>query len=191
MTVQEKRKRLERFCDDTNHCRGCILEKRGPIFDGCYNDGVPDEIINENYEIVLKSNGFNFLLDYEVSATNYQALAMRTNDGGCTQRLDAYIGGHYSKLPNRFDPGELFNGALGLTGEAGEVADMIKKHIFHGHDLDRDALIKELGDVCWYIALLCTAINVDMSEVMSRNIEKLKNRYPEGFSESASINRTE
>ena len=92
-------------------------------------------------------------------------------------------------MPGTPDTGDLFNGALGLTGEAGEVADMIKKHIFHGHDLDTDALVKEIGDVCWYVALLCTAIGVDMASVMEKNIEKLKTRYPEGFSSEASINR--
>ncbi len=120
----------------------------------------------------------------------YQALAMRTNDELSVSRV-------YNACTESFtdtskpDPGELLNGALGLTGEAGEVSDMIKKHIFHGHDLDRDELIKELGDVCWYVALLCTAIDVDLSDVMTRNINKLKMRYPEGFSESASINRKE
>ena len=121
----------------------------------------------------------------------YENLAMRTNDGKCTNRVggkaSAWIIGNEIEI----DPGELLNGALGLTGEAGEVADAIKKFIFHGHDLDRDGLIKELGDVCWYLALLCHAIDVPLEEVMIRNIEKLKKRYPEGFSESASINREE
>jgi len=90
-----------------------------------------------------------------------------------------------------YDPGELLNGALGLTGEAGEVADMIKKHIFHGHELNRGELVKEIGDCAWYLALLCYAIEISLEEVMIANIEKLQNRYPEGFSESASINRTE
>jgi len=122
----------------------------------------------------------------------YQELAMRTNDGKCGKRVydrlmdqdSDYLGG----LP---DLGELFNGSLGLTGESGEVADMIKKYIFHGHDLDKKALVKELGDVCWYVALLAHAIDVDFEEILSLNIDKLKSRYPEGFSESASINRKE
>lgn len=121
----------------------------------------------------------------------YENLAMRTNDGKCTNRVggkaSAWIVGNEKEI----DPGELLNGALGLTGEAGEVADSIKKFIFHGHDLGRDGLIKELGDVCWYLALLCHAIDVPLEEVMTLNIEKLKKRYPEGFSESASINRKE
>lgn len=91
----------------------------------------------------------------------------------------------------KVNPGELLNGALGLTGEAGEVSDLVKKYLFHGHDLEREEMIKELGDVCWYISLLCHAINVSLDEVMLSNIIKLKRRYPEGFSSEASINRKE
>lgn len=76
--------------------------------------------------------------------------------------------------------------ALGLAGEAGEVADTIKKAVFHQHGLNRDVLIKELGDVLWYVAALCTKIDVDMSEVMERNIAKLRLRYPSGYSSADS-----
>lgn len=120
---------------------------------------------------------------------DYQSLAMRTNDGKCTESVLQYIA-DVNDTPCLFrGVGEMLNGALGITGEAGEVADLIKKHIFHGHDLDTDALVKEIGDVCWYVALLCTAIGVDLESVMEKNIEKLKTRYPEGFSSEASINR--
>ena len=131
----------------------------------------------------------------------YENLAMRTNDGKINERVrietktfDYWLldYDHENAVKvHGYDPGELLNGALGLTGEAGEVADQIKKTIFHGHKFDYDGLIKELGDVCWYLALLCHAIDVPLEEVMIRNIEKLKKRYPEGFSESASINRKE
>lgn len=130
----------------------------------------------------------------------YQDLAMRTNDGLCTDRVENCIEKFLRAVSYRsmglsdeiiIDPGELLNGALGLTGEAGEVSDMIKKYIFHGHDLNRGELVKELGDCAWYLALLCSAIDITLEEVLIANIEKLRNRYPEGFSESASINRTE
>ena len=85
----------------------------------------------------------------------------------------------------------LVNAALGLCGEAGEAADIIKKHIFHDHELDRDGLIKELGDVAWYIAEAATALGVSLEEVLSKNIEKLQKRYPEGFDYQRSINREE
>lgn len=79
--------------------------------------------------------------------------------------------------------------AIGLAGEAGEVNDIIKKGVFHQHGINRDELIKELGDCLWYIAALCTKLDVNMAEVMERNIDKLKARYPDGYSSEASINR--
>lgn len=87
----------------------------------------------------------------------------------------------YQKLSKRTmsnihkDPTQsLINGALGLTGEAGEVADVIKKHVFHGHELDKTALKKELGDVMWYISCCATALNIEMDEIGQSNIEKLQ-----------------
>lgn len=85
----------------------------------------------------------------------------------------------------------IHNGALGLCGESGEVADIVKKWKFQGHDLDKQKMIKELGDVCWYIAITAEGLGVDIETVMQLNIEKLKNRYPEGFEAEKSINRTE
>lgn len=81
--------------------------------------------------------------------------------------------------------------ALGLAGEAGEVADTIKKAVFHRHDLDRDVLIKELGDVLWYVAALCSKIDVSLDEVMARNIAKLQKRYPNGYSSEDSKARVD
>ena len=83
----------------------------------------------------------------------------------------------------------LINGVMGLCGEAGEAIDIVKKHLAQGHALDRDGLIKELGDVAWYLAETATALGVDLDEVLERNIEKLKNRYPEGFSAEKSQHR--
>lgn len=81
--------------------------------------------------------------------------------------------------------------ALGLAGEAGEVADTIKKAVFHQHGVDREELIKELGDVLWYVAALCTKLDVSLAEVMTRNIEKLKRRYPDGYSSGDSKKRVD
>lgn len=80
-------------------------------------------------------------------------------------------------------------GALGLAGEAGEVADYIKKVVGHNHPLDKDTLVKELGDVLWYVAELCSTVGVSMGDVADKNIAKLRARYPEGFSSERSINR--
>ena len=85
----------------------------------------------------------------------------------------------------------LTNAVMGLCGESGEACDIVKKHLFHGHELDRDAIIKELGDVAWYLAEASEALGISLDEVLERNIEKLKKRYPEGFSSEKSINRTE
>lgn len=85
----------------------------------------------------------------------------------------------------------LIDAALGLTGEAGEVADLVKKANYQGHILDKDAVMKELGDVAWYIALACQALGVTMQEVLQMNVDKLRKRYPDGFNASMSRNRTE
>lgn len=85
----------------------------------------------------------------------------------------------------------LTNYALGLTGEAGEVADLIKKSVFHGHNVPMDELIKELGDVLWYIASLASTIDVSLEDIANKNTDKLKTRYPEGFDQNKSINRVE
>lgn len=84
---------------------------------------------------------------------------------------------------------QLANAALGLSGEAGEVADMVKKHLFHSHPLGRDEMVKELGDCLWYVAAMATALDIPLSEIGERNIEKLRRRYPEGFSAERSLNR--
>lgn len=104
---------------------------------------------------------------------DYQRLAARTINPGL----------------NDFE--QLANAALGLAGEAGEAADALKKHLFHGHPLDADAVAKEIGDVLWYAAAVCTSIGVDLDDVAARNVAKLRARYPEGFSEDASRNRVQ
>ena len=85
----------------------------------------------------------------------------------------------------------IVNAALGIAGEGGEVADMIKKHIFQGHDLDIDHLAKELGDVLWYIALGAHCIGYSLEDIMMMNVEKLRKRYPNGFESERSQHRVE
>lgn len=79
--------------------------------------------------------------------------------------------------------------AIGLAGEAGEVAEHVKKGVFHEHGIDELKLKKELGDVCWYVAAICTKLGIDLGDVMAANIDKLKQRYPQGWSAEDSINR--
>ena len=83
----------------------------------------------------------------------------------------------------------ILNGILGLCGETGEVADHIKKATFQGHEFDVDKVVGELGDVCWYVAILAKGLNVDLETVMQKNIEKLQRRYPDGFAAEKSLNR--
>ena len=85
--------------------------------------------------------------------------------------------------------GRIANGALGLAGEAGEAADLVKKHLFHDHPLDRDKLRSELGDVLWYLATLADAVGLELDDIAAHNVEKLRRRYPEGFSADRSMNR--
>ena len=85
----------------------------------------------------------------------------------------------------------LINGVMGLCGESGEAIDIVKKWLAQGHELDKEKLKKELGDICWYVAETATALGCDLEDIMSENIEKLKKRYPEGFDAEKSVNRTE
>ena len=81
--------------------------------------------------------------------------------------------------------------AVGLAGEVGEVVEHVKKGVFHRHDIDRSVLLKEIGDVLWYAAGMCTVMGIDLEQVMQENIRKLANRYPEGFASVASKERAE
>ena len=84
--------------------------------------------------------------------------------------------------------------ALGLCGEAGEFADHVKKAQHHrlGIDADRESKMrKELGDVLWYIAHACNVMGWGLEEIALLNVEKLRARYPEGFSPAASVARAD
>ena len=85
----------------------------------------------------------------------------------------------------------LINGVMGLCGESGEAIDIVKKWLAQGHELDKEKLKKELGDICWYLAETATALGCDLEDIMAANIEKLQKRYPEGFDAEKSVNRKE
>lgn len=85
--------------------------------------------------------------------------------------------------------GHLFNGVLGLAGEAGECADLVKKHYFQDNRPIMHLLEDELGDVLWYMAETAAAIGVTLEEVAQHNVDKLRRRYPEGFSADRSLHR--
>ena len=78
---------------------------------------------------------------------------------------------------------------MGMAGESGEVVDLYKKVLFHGHEINYEVLIEETGDVLWYVAAMALALNISFEEIAKRNIEKLKKRYPKKFTHEKSINR--
>ena len=92
------------------------------------------------------------------------------------------------------EPSRLMTAALGLNGEAAEFSEIIKKCIFQGKEFD-DATHKRLksalSDVMWYVAQGCIALNRSIDELCEINTNKLKERYPEGFSKDKSENRKE
>ena len=108
-----------------------------------------------------------------MKVSQYQALALRTMN------------------PDISKKDMLVNSMMGLCGESGEAIDLVKKHLFHGHELDKEKLVKELGDIAWYLAEAAQAIDVPLEEILEKNIEKLKKRYPEGFDAERSIHREE
>ncbi|MCB0357936.1 MAG: nucleoside triphosphate pyrophosphohydrolase family protein, partial [Bdellovibrionales bacterium] len=83
----------------------------------------------------------------------------------------------------------LLHGAIGLATEAGEFLDALKKHIYYGRELDRVNLAEELGDIFWYCAIIADELNVPFAKIMETNIEKLKARYGEKFTEEKAENR--
>lgn len=83
------------------------------------------------------------------------------------------------------------NWCMGLAGESGELIDVVKKHLFHGHELPVEHVRKELGDVLWYVAALATSLELDLDDIMRANDAKLRARYPDGFDPERSQNRNE
>lgn len=85
----------------------------------------------------------------------------------------------------------MVNYAMGLSGESGEIIDHVKKHIFHSHELDEVGMAKELGDILWYAANLADVLGFTLDEIAQMNVDKLKRRYPNGFSEQDSKDRVD
>lgn len=107
----------------------------------------------------------------ELSLKQYQELAARTAGAGKKGERRQIIA------------------ALGLAGEAGEFANLVKKMTAHGHPITAAELADELGDVLWYLSEAVTACGLDLAAVAQMNVDKLRRRYPEGFSPERSINR--
>lgn len=83
----------------------------------------------------------------------------------------------------------LLNGVMGMCGEAGECVDLLKKFIFQEHPLDTAHLAKELGDVAWYLAISAYALGYDLETILQMNVDKLRERYPDGFDPDRSKHR--
>lgn len=79
---------------------------------------------------------------------------------------------------------------LGLGGEAGELLNAVKKMLFHEHDWDDAKVREELGDIAWYLFAIANTLGYDMTKIAQENVEKLRLRYPDGYSHEASRNRT-
>ena len=136
-----------------------------------------------------------------MKANEYQKMAMRTNDGKTTKRLLKCMltcDMEYLLSQNlvyedeqHLDLGGIFNACLGLSGEVGEFNDMIKKWVFHEKELDMEHAKKEMGDVLGYVAMMCESFGWNLDEIMQMNVDKLKARYPEGFSADRSLHRAD
>jgi len=117
------------------------------------------------------------LFDDEVFTPNdYQKACLRTESAAPVLKDNQYA--------------RILQGLMGLNGEAGECIDILKKALFQGHELDREHLAKELGDVAWYLAVSADAIGYDLETIFKMNIEKLNKRYPDGFDANKSVNRS-
>lgn len=93
--------------------------------------------------------------------------------------------------PDLDAPDKLAMCALGLAGESGEYADQIKKHLFHSHELDVTAALKELGDILWYVTASAHLLGSNLQEVLDMNRAKLNIRYPDGFTVANSLARVD
>jgi NTP pyrophosphatase (non-canonical NTP hydrolase) len=106
----------------------------------------------------------------------YQSLALRTASPQSTESETTM----------------LTSAALGLSGESGEIADHVKKIVYHGHPLDdetRDKIAKEIGDILWYCAIGSRGFGISLADIARMNVEKLRKRYPEGFTTERSVHR--
>lgn len=97
----------------------------------------------------------------------------------------------HTKNNNLSERDQLCNAAMGLAGESGEVLDCLKKHLFHGHPLDKDKVLNELGDVRYYLEWMLSLLSSDIKTIEEKNTAKLMVRYPQGFSTQSSIRRVD
>ena len=150
-----------------NPASGAVMRKAGMIHVGTEREKY------EKLGMIFDAEAYEIRREEKqgLTANDYQNQAMKTLNPSLSKR------------------DELINGVMGLCGEAGEAIDLVKKHLHQGHPLDKDKLVKELGDIAWYLAETAYALDFPLEIVLRKNLEKLKNRYPDGFDESRSQNR--
>ncbi|HEX5971908.1 MAG TPA: nucleoside triphosphate pyrophosphohydrolase family protein [Gemmatimonadaceae bacterium] len=99
-----------------------------------------------------------------------------------TSELDAYQDAAARTInPALDDQQRLLDATAGLAEEAGEALAHVRKHVMQGRPLDRDALARELGDALWCLAIAARCVDLPLSDVAARNLEKLRARHPNGF----------
>jgi NTP pyrophosphatase (non-canonical NTP hydrolase) len=112
----------------------------------------------------------------------YEEEALRTLS---PQYHGPYVNLHLDSHVNQ----NVLHGALGISTEAGEILDAVKKSIFYGKPFDLVNLQEEIGDCFWYLAILAKEAGMSFEDIMAQNIAKLKARYPEMFTEEKALNR--
>ena len=83
----------------------------------------------------------------------------------------------------------LLHAAMGISTEAGELMDQFKRHIFYGKELDVVNIKEEMGDLMWYMAILMRELDLNFEEILQLNIDKLRARFPQKFTEEDALNR--
>ena len=177
--IDNKLCRIEDMIEACAKCERIIYENQNKLEDAI--NKTRDEIkdINEYIDMISSTvvptirDTYNLLTEGSLSMTinEYQQMALRTES------------------PTTNETDRILQGAMGLCGESGEYIDILKKHMFQGHELDKKHMAKELGDIAWYLAVSADAIDYDLETIFQMNIDKLKARYPEGFETNKSTHR--
>jgi NTP pyrophosphatase (non-canonical NTP hydrolase) len=120
-----------------------------------------------------------------MNANEFVEEAMRTDLADYTPVIKRFGDAYAHQWPGA----RITHAALGVASEAGELADAVKKHLMYGREIDRVNLQEECGDILWYLALLADACGFTLGGAMAANINKLRVRYPDKFSEAHATNR--
>lgn len=102
-------------------------------------------------------------------------------------QFPAESGDESGVVPPQHSGSMLMHGLIGVTGEVGELASAVEKYVWYNQHFDRNNVVKELGDVLWYVAEMCDAVDIDMEQVMETVINKLRTRYPDKYSDERAL----